>query len=201
MSDITKHKFSDTDIGGVSVTTKGSIALLIYAGNCTNPIIQERDAIAITKHFYEQLSIVDQISFISSITGLVDIKSSDTIADNHLCNHPYGQCKIVKTSTVVPNGFNIVIDKDDPCISHVLQLEGNENLPRYDESTGEIMDGYGTIYDLVEKDIKGTIEIGKIYQSNEQPHISLVKRIPQSETTYINHDFGNSIIGEMKRND
>lgn len=40
---------------------------------------------------------------------------------DHFCGHPTGQCKRVHTASVIPNGFDIVLDKDDPLISHVLQ--------------------------------------------------------------------------------
>lgn len=47
---------------------------------------------------------------------------SDTI-ETHICTHPIGKCKIVATVDVTPNSFNIVLDKDDPLLSHVLQCD------------------------------------------------------------------------------
>lgn len=41
--------------------------------------------------------------------------------EDHICTHPLGQCKKVPTSGVIPNSFNIVLDKDNPDICHVLQ--------------------------------------------------------------------------------
>jgi len=47
--------------------------------------------------------------------------SNQLDTENHKCMYPYGQCKRVKTISVIPNGFNIVLDKD---VSHVLQCSG-----------------------------------------------------------------------------
>lgn len=44
----------------------------------------------------------------------------------HLCTHPIGQCRIVNTSEVAPNGLDIVQDKDDPTVCHVLQIDKTE---------------------------------------------------------------------------
>lgn len=77
-------------------------------------------------------------------------------------------------------------------------IDTEDMLPRYDKEKGEIIDGFGTIYDIVETDI-GKLEIGKTYQSNESPHISFVKRINQSETTYKNLNLDS--VGEIRRHD
>ena len=37
------------------------------------------------------------------------------------CPHPIGQCKIIPSKDIVANSFNIVLDKYDSSICHVLQ--------------------------------------------------------------------------------
>jgi len=69
MFDITKHKWVQEDM-----------YLNVYSNNIVlEGSIYEKDAIAIAKHFYEQLSIIDQLKFITSITGIVDIKQFGAI--------------------------------------------------------------------------------------------------------------------------
>ncbi len=61
MFDITKHNPKFVEAVHLSDD-------LVWIGN-------KSQAITIAKHFYEQLSILDQLKFITSITNIVDIKS------------------------------------------------------------------------------------------------------------------------------
>jgi len=82
--------------------------------------------------------------------------------------------------------FNLLNESVDTVITNSIleNIETEDILPKWDADKGEIIDGFGTIYDIVETDTSHIIEIGKMYQSNETPNISFMKRIPQSETTY-----------------
>ena len=43
--------------------------------------------------------------------------------EDHKCGHPVGKCEILKTSEITPNGFNVVIDKYNHHLCHVLQYK------------------------------------------------------------------------------
>jgi len=77
------------------------------------------------------------------------------------------------------------LNEVDPCPCNCNNSD-DDMLPQWNEEKGEIVDGFGTIYDIVETNTMTPVEIGKVYQSLESPNVSFVKRIPQSETDYLN---------------
>ena len=66
------------------------------------------------------------VVLVASLCVLANAILEDEPKIGFKCPHPYGRCKIMRTSDIQVNGFNVVLDGDDETLCHVLQFRESE---------------------------------------------------------------------------
>ena len=106
------------------------------------------------------------------------------------CPHPVGQCRLVQAVDIQPNSFNVVQDKDEPRVCHVLQFEPDykEKYESIVSSIKELIKGYSkerySLANNVIEDLQKLIE-SAIVNNYKRENESITKHFNQDRESLV----------------